>query len=340
MSKIMSIAVPCYNSQDYMAKCIESLLVGGQDVEIIVVDDGSHDDTAKIADDYQSRYPGIVRAIHQPNKGHGGALNTAIAAATGTYFFVVDSDDWLDHDAFLKCLQAMHDCEVAGGVDLIVADYVYQHQDAAKNRHIGYQLVFPHERICTWSETRHFAIHQYLTLHTNIFRTAVVRQSGIVLPEHMFYEDNLFCYYPLAWVRRIYYLNAALYHYVVDREGQSVAEEILVKRYRMQIKAAVDVFTAHRISDYRDKEPMLADYMYHELTMMMTIGSLFARLSDDPESEGDFEKMWQQCEQFDPKVANDIRGGTMAWFVSRPGPKGIRMARMGFKFAHGVLQFN
>ena len=91
--KLLSIAIPCYNSQDYMESCIESLLVGGEEVEILIVDDGSSDRTAEIADDYARKYPTIVKAIHQENKGHGGAVNTGLAHATGLYFKVVDSDD-------------------------------------------------------------------------------------------------------------------------------------------------------------------------------------------------------------------------------------------------------
>ena len=63
--KLLSIAIPCYNSQDYMENCIESLLVGGEEVEILIVDDGSSDRTAEIADDYARKYPTIVKAIHR-----------------------------------------------------------------------------------------------------------------------------------------------------------------------------------------------------------------------------------------------------------------------------------
>ena len=66
--KLLSIAIPCYNSQDYMESCIESLLVGGEEVEILIVDDGSSDRTAEIADDYARKYPTIVKAIHQENE--------------------------------------------------------------------------------------------------------------------------------------------------------------------------------------------------------------------------------------------------------------------------------
>ena len=74
--KLLSVAIPCYNSEGYMAKCIESLLVGGEDVEILVVDDGSKDRTAEIADEYAAKYPTIVKAIHKPNGGHGRAFGT------------------------------------------------------------------------------------------------------------------------------------------------------------------------------------------------------------------------------------------------------------------------
>ena len=93
--KVLSVTVPCYNSESYMNKCIDSLLKGGEDVEIIIVDDGSSDRTSEIADDYVRRYPSIVKAVHQENGGHGEAVNTGIANATGIYFKVVDSDDWV-----------------------------------------------------------------------------------------------------------------------------------------------------------------------------------------------------------------------------------------------------
>ena len=111
--KLLSFAIPCYNSQDYMEKCIESILVGGDDVEIIIVDDGSKDDTAKIADRYQEQYPNIVKAIHQENGGHGEAVNTGLKNATGLFFKVVDSDDWVDETAYKAILEKLLDVPLA-----------------------------------------------------------------------------------------------------------------------------------------------------------------------------------------------------------------------------------
>ncbi len=102
--KLLTFAIPSYNSQDYMEHCIESLLPGGEDVEILIVDDGSKDSTAEIADSYEKKYPGIVRAIHEENGGHGEAVNAGIRNATGLFFKVVDSDDWVDYEAYMKVL--------------------------------------------------------------------------------------------------------------------------------------------------------------------------------------------------------------------------------------------
>ena len=124
--KILTFAVPCYNSEAYMEKCIDSLLVGGEDVEILIVNDGSKDRTAEIADAYAKKYPTIVRAIHQENKGHGGAVNAGLANATGLYFKVVDSDDWVDEESLHKILALLRRFQDEGEeIDMLVSNYVY-----------------------------------------------------------------------------------------------------------------------------------------------------------------------------------------------------------------------
>ena len=116
--KLLTFAIPSYNSQDYMEHCILSLLPGGDDVEILIVDDGSKDRTAEIADEYERKYPGIVRAIHQENGGHGEAVNAGIRNATGLFFKVVDSDDWVDYEAYMKILKKLR--ELAGGDTVLI----------------------------------------------------------------------------------------------------------------------------------------------------------------------------------------------------------------------------
>ena len=200
--KYLSFVVPCYNSESYMARCIESLLPGGEDVEIIIIDDGSKDKTGEIADAYQKQYPDLVKVIHKENGGHGSGVNAGLACARGVYFKVVDSDDWLDGTAYQKLLEKIrYYCKEAGEgeekPDLFVCNYVYNHLEQQITRSMGYGNVFPAEKICPWSETGHFLPSQYLVMHALVYRTEILLQSGIVLPEHTFYVDNLFAYCPL-----------------------------------------------------------------------------------------------------------------------------------------------
>ena len=123
--KLLSITVPCYNSEGYIKRCIDSLLIGGNEVEILIIDDGSTDATGEIADQYADEYPDIVRAIHQKNGGHGSAVNTGIENATGLFFKVVDSDDWVKEIAYRKILMTLAD--FAGGdvrLDMLVSNFV------------------------------------------------------------------------------------------------------------------------------------------------------------------------------------------------------------------------
>ena len=152
--KILSVAIPCYNSEAYMRKCIESLLPGGEDIEILIVDDGSKkDNTAAIADSYQEKYPTIVKAIHQENGGHGEAVNTGIANASGVYFKVVDSDDWVDSDVLLKIIGLLKEL-IAGPdtVDMFISNYIYDKVGQKRKRIMQYHSAMPTERVFTWEE--------------------------------------------------------------------------------------------------------------------------------------------------------------------------------------------
>ena len=142
--KLLSVTVPCYNSQAYMRNCVDSLLEGGDLVEILIVDDGSQDDTGKIADEYAAKYPNIVRAIHQENGGHGEAVNTGIKNATGLYFKVVDSDDWVNAEAYHAILDKLQ--EIAGGpqvLDMMISNFVYEKQGAKRKKIMRYTKYMP-----------------------------------------------------------------------------------------------------------------------------------------------------------------------------------------------------
>lgn len=217
--KYLTLAVPSYNSESYMDRCIETLLTGGDRVEIVIIDDGSSDRTGEIADRYAAQYPGMVRVVHQPNGGHGEGVNQGLAAATGLYYKVVDSDDWLDPEALRSLLDQLERWEqTQTRVDLVVCNYIYDHLYEDSRFTVNYRNIFPAGQICGWEEMGRFRPDQYLIMHALIYRTDVLRRSGLKLPKHTFYVDNIVAYQPLPFVETLCYLNLDLYHYFIGRE--------------------------------------------------------------------------------------------------------------------------
>lgn len=335
--KLLTVTVPCYNSQDYMENCINSLLTGGERVEIIIIDDGSTDNTGRIADAYADKYPSIVMVVHQENGGHGEGINQGLEYATGTYFKVVDSDDTVSPDfpAFLDCLEQ---CEAQGGVDLVVSNYYYVHADGKGDRSINYSSVLPEGRIFGWEDTKPFQIHQMLTIHSCTFRTEVMRRSGGALPKHVFYEDNLMVCKTLPGVRRMYYRNSDLYRYWIGRADQSVQQSIMSKRYSHQILVTEKCFTTCHLDDI--SSPRLKRYLEHELFMMFGISILFTRLNKTAETDAALDKMWENCYAFDPKWARHFRKRSPLWFISLPGTFGQNFSGLVYRFANKVVRFN
>ena len=335
--KLLTVTVPCYNSQDYMEKCIESLLRGGERVEIIVINDGSKDSTGEIGDRYAAQYPRIVKVIHQENGGHGAGINAGLKAATGKYFKVVDSDDEVSGD-FVAFLDRLELCDKQGGVDLFVTNYYYVHADGIGDRSINYSNALPENRIFTWADTKPFRVHQLLTIHSCTFRTEAMRKWGTDLPKHTFYEDNLMVYLTLPHIQRICYRNSDLYRYTIGRDGQSVAESSMRKRFTHQVLVSERCFTSCHLDDIAD--PKLKRYMKHEMFMMFGIAVVFARLNKSDEGDAVMNKMWENCFAFDEKWAKHFRYRTPLLFICLPGKGGRNFTNFIYRLAGKVVRFN
>lgn len=280
--KLLSITVPCYQSQDYVRKCISSLLGGGEAIEILIVDDGSTDATGEIADAYQAAYPGIVHAIHQENGGHGAAVMTGLRYATGKYFKVVDSDDRLDEKALKEVIGKLSALDSKQeSVDLLICNYSYDKAGKKHKTTIHYRNVFPKGKVCTWDETGRFMPHQYLLMHSAIYNTQLLRRSGMELPRHMFYVDNLFAYMPLPNVQTILYLDVDLYHYFIGREDQSVNEQIILRRIDQQITVNKLMLMGHDLKNL--KPAKLRKHMRMYLMMVTDTSLILLNMGGTPE---------------------------------------------------------
>jgi len=342
--KLLSIAVPCYNSQDYMEKCVESLVVGGDEVEILVVNDGSSDNTAAIADQLQERYPGIVRAIHQPNKGHGGAVNTGLENATGMYFKVVDSDDKVKASAFRTILDKLREYKDAEEkIDLLISNFVYDKEGQAHKKVMQYRSALPVNRMFTWDETKHFKKGQYILMHSVIYRTELLKECGMRLPEHCFYVDNIYVFQPMPGVKNMYYLDVNFYYYFIGRDDQSVNQDVMIRRLDQQAKVnriMYDYFSDSVRDGRIEKKSHLYKYMYNYLEIITTITSVLAIISQDEEKIAIKDRLWEYLEQKDHELYLKLKRGPFGAAVHLPGKAGAAVVAAAYSIAREIFGFN
>jgi len=341
--KLLSFAVPCYNSAAYMEKCIDSLLKGGEDVEIIIVDDGStKDDTAAIEDRLAMEHPTIIKAVHQENGGHGEAVNTGLKNATGLYFKVVDSDDWVKEEAYMEVLKTLKELlEGDKRLDMLISNFVYEKQGEKRKRVMQYKHTLPVRKMFTWNDIGHFKKGQYMLMHSVIFRTKLLRDSGIELPKHTFYVDNLYVFEPLPYVKNMYYLDVNFYRYYIGREDQSVNEGIMIKRVDQQICVNMimfDYFSKKRNNPTLNKQ--VKDYMYNYLEIITTISSILLILEGSEESLNKKNSLWKWMYNRDRGLEKQLRKGFLGTSMNLPGKFGRHISKDGYHLAQRIFHFN
>ena len=338
--KLLSIAIPCYNSEGYMRNCIESLLPGGDEVEILIVDDGStKDHTGDIADEYEAKYPGICRAIHQENGGHGEAVNAGLRAATGIYFKVVDSDDWVNGEAYQEVLETLRRFVMGEDtLDMLVTNFVYEKQGAKHKRVMQYRTALPRRELIGWKDVKVFILGQYILMHSVVYRTEMLRECGLELPKHTFYVDNIFVFQPLPFVKTLYYLDVNFYRYYIGRADQSVNEQIMIGRIDQQIKVTklmLGYYREAKISSHK-----LRHYMVRYLEIMMTIASILAIRSQSEENMTKKKELWEYLRKLDLPLYLRLRWGFLGQSMNLPGKGGRSVSIAGYKISQKFFGFN
>ena len=339
--KTLTFVVPAYNMTEYLERCVMSLIAAkrNDDIEVLIVDDGSSDGTLEMAQKFEARYPGIVRAIHQENKGHGGAVNTGIAAASGMYVKVVDADDWVGPESLEQVMAVLREeADSTEPIDMLVTNYVYD-KVGKRNKHV---VNFRHamkagERL-TWNDLGHFGLAEYILMHALTYRTAVVRESGMQLPEHTFYVDFIYAYQPFPWVKTMKYLDTPFYHYFIGRDGQSVQTDVMIKRVD-QLRLVNRLMT--EATPERGTVPEgLYRYMIHFLAIESCVTSVFLILSRDPANYVKKTELWDAIDAYSPAIGKDVRSQLMSRALNLPGKTGRWIVRNGYLIAERIVVSN
>jgi glycosyltransferase involved in cell wall biosynthesis len=339
--KLLTVTVPCYNSESYMDKCLETLLAGGDNVEIIIVDDGSTKDrTPEIADEYAAKYPNIVRVIHQENKGHGGAVNTGIENARGLYFKVVDSDDWVDEGAYLRILKKLE--EIVRGpenVDVFIANHVYEKVGKKKKRIMRFLKSFPQDQIFKWEDMKPLDAAHYVLMHDVIYRTEILRQSGLKLPEHTFYVDNIYAFVPFSKVKTLYYTNENFYRYYIGRTDQSVNEQIMMSRIDQQINVN-NIMIDHMSEFGKHVKGNKKKFLAHALGIIVVVTSVLLIRIGTEDALQKKKELWMRLKEKCPYTYRKLRHSFLGYAMNPATKLGRKFTIYGYKICNKVYGFN
>jgi glycosyltransferase involved in cell wall biosynthesis len=321
-----------------MRNCVDSLIAGGDEVEIIIVNDGSTDDTASIADEYLQRFPRMVKVVHQTNTGHGGAINTGLQSAEGLYVKVVDSDDWVSRAALIKVIETLASFPASNRPDMVISNYVYEKRGKRHKTVIRYTRIFPKNRMLRWEDTGTFRLGEYLLMHSLIFRLDLLKECALHLPEHTFYVDNYFAYVPIEHVETLYYLDVDLYHYYIGRDEQSIQEKTMIRRIDQQL--AVNKLMAEAVDLRRILSVKKRDYLIHYLEIVTTVSSVLLLLEGTQSGIEKKETLWQFIKDKDELLYDMLRKRMLGRLSHLHTRTGRGFAILIYRISRLIVGFN
>ena len=272
--KILSVSVAAYNMEKLIRQNLDSFVASRyrDEIEVLVIDDGSKDATPEIAREYEEKYPDTVRLIRQPNAGPGSTVNRGLENARGKYFRMVDADDWVgdgfdEYVAFLKETDA----------DMVVADYVMTDDKTGEQRKITVsglpeKETVPFDSVCRDLE---------LEMHAVTFKTALLRENGVRL-FNGFYTDIQYLLFPAPFVRTAAYIHVPVYMYRVSFSGQSVSPASMQRNIQMHDDMLFSIAALYNRT--AGDRPAVAAYILRKL-VMITGTEMGTLLSFEPSAE-------------------------------------------------------
>lgn len=225
MRKILTIVVPTYNAEKYLRDNLESFCIKEilDDIEVLIINDGSTDGSLEIAEDYVRRFPKTYSVITKENGGHGSGINCGIKNANGVYFKVVDADDWVAAKPFLKLVKFLKETES----DIVYTGFFWVFDNGQNNKDSfkkKVEFVKPFNQVIYKKEYRFddIAENLYIKMHNMTIKTNILKENHIKIDEHCYYVDAEYITYPIPYVESISFLEDFVYQYRIGSVGQSI----------------------------------------------------------------------------------------------------------------------
>lgn len=321
MNKILTVTVPVYNVENYLPKCLESFIIDDmiEFLEVLIIDDGSPDKSYRIAEKYVKKYPNVFRLIRKENGGHGSAINRGIEEASGRYFKVVDSDDWVDKKSFIQLIKTLAKTES----DIVYSNYYWVN---AKSGRKSIEFKQPFDGVIYNKEYRINEIknNYFLKMHGYTIKTDILRKIPRI-DEHCFYVDMEFVLFPVPFAETITFIKDFVYMYRVGNVNQSMSTEKLKRNSENYDRVLKRVFKYYmqeiKIEDQKRKylEEVLA-------RMVVSRIKIFLCYSYNPQIKFDLQKFDNMIKIKYPAVYQDVNNRAVL-FLRKTNYRGYPLAR-------------
>lgn len=229
--KLLTIVIAAYNKENLLRRCLDTLIDERvmDDVEVLVVNDGSKDYTLNIALEYEQRFPHYFHAIDKENGNYGSVMNLGLVLAKGKFFRTLDADDWYNTEAYVQFVLDLK----ASDADLIICDGIthYEQDGHEEEMHIDDEFEKNKDLVVNPKMWQNKTIKAWTKVQTMVFKTQIIRESGLRWLEGVFYTDTQYCYWPLRLVRTVRIVPYPVYVYLVGIDEQSMSPENVKKNY-------------------------------------------------------------------------------------------------------------
>lgn len=229
--KMLTVVIPTYNMELYLDRCLTSLVMSDSDIfnalQVIIVNDGSKDNSLNIALKYVDKYPDVFEVFDKPNGNYGSCINKGLRMAKGKYFRILDADDWFDTNQLVLFINAITNLNEE--IDVLITNYTIQGRNMQKFQMKNLQ----YNKRYIVNDLNIVSTHNELMLrmHAMTFRTELLLDCNLRLQEGISYTDAEYCYYPYVKSDSIIFFDINLYQYFVGREGQTVSKDSVKRNF-------------------------------------------------------------------------------------------------------------
>lgn len=268
MEKVLSIIIPTYNMEKYIGKCLESLIVDNMDLlEVLVINDGSKDQSSEIAHKFETKYPKTFKVIDKENGNYGSCINRGLEEATGKYIKILDADDSFYTENLYNYINNLKEIDV----DLIITDFISVDEFDNELNKSNYKL--PVSKILDLSKAfKEKNMNFLISMHAITYKRQNILDINYKQTEGISYTDMEWVYTPMTTVKKGIYYNLPLYKYLLGRPGQTMDASIRKKQIPQLMKMSISLSQRYETNTNEDYEHYLKFIVISQLSQIYKQG--------------------------------------------------------------------